>query len=308
MTVVGKLLVFLNLVFSLVVGGLAVVDYTARTHWKEGFDKVKAQNDVLRAFGESQKREADQLAKERTQLSEKLNAAGVTIDPAAKDGLGDRAAELALAELRVRANTISELSKENDNLRKQLGDERAKAKSYTAMEAANKTQAEIRQADTKLLRDTLKTEMDKSFKMQQEMNLLRDDMVNAQIAAKTYKDRNGQLETQLQDLARDLARAKSNLGAASSGIARGANPPPDNVEGLVRRADGNLVTISLGTDAGIAKGQTMEVFRLGTNPKYIGRIRIVEVTPTQAVGQHAGRMTVPVQVGDRVGSKVMGGY
>jgi hypothetical protein len=51
----------------------------------------------------------------------------------------------------------------------------------------------------------------------------------------------------------------------------------------------------------------MEVFRLGQNPKYLGRIKIVEVTPTQAVGQAAGRMAATMQVGDRVASRVMGG-
>ena len=33
MTKVGKILVFFNLVFSMVVGAFAVLDYTARTHW-----------------------------------------------------------------------------------------------------------------------------------------------------------------------------------------------------------------------------------------------------------------------------------
>jgi hypothetical protein len=51
----------------------------------------------------------------------------------------------------------------------------------------------------------------------------------------------------------------------------------------------------------------MQVFRLGQNPRYLGRIKIVEVTPTQAVGQADGRLLAPIQVGDRVASSIMGG-
>lgn len=73
MTVVGKILVFLNLVFSLVVGAFAVIDYTARVHWADAYSKVKTQNDVLRSSSETYKREADQLAKEKEELYSRLN-------------------------------------------------------------------------------------------------------------------------------------------------------------------------------------------------------------------------------------------
>jgi len=49
MTVVGKILVFLNLVFSLVVGAFAVMDYTARTHWSDAYKTLNARYDVLQS-------------------------------------------------------------------------------------------------------------------------------------------------------------------------------------------------------------------------------------------------------------------
>ena len=135
-------------------------------------------------------------------------------------------------------------------------------------------------------------------------NDMRDAMIRAQLQSRTLKDRNSQLESQLQDVAREVVKLRSGGGA---GAARGVNPPPDNLEGTVRRADGNLVTISLGSDAGLTRGQTLEVFRLGNNPRYIGRIRVVEVTPTQAVGQATGRLSMPIQANDRVASRIIGG-
>jgi len=44
---------------------------------------------------------------------------------------------------------------------------------------------------------------------------------------------------------------------------------------------------------------------MGQNARYIGKIRIVDVTPTQAVGQASGRLSVPIQVGDRVASRII---
>lgn len=77
------------------------------------------------------------------------------------------------------------------------------------------------------------------------------------------------------------------------------------VEGTVRKVDpSGLVTISLGSDAGLAKGKTLTVYRpkkLGT--LYLGTIRLIEVTPTQAVGQPVGRMSAPPAVGDKVTNK-----
>jgi hypothetical protein len=175
------------------------------------------------------------------------------------------------------------------------------------MERAMKTEAERRQTDTNILRGELKKSMDKNFQMQQEMNQFRDEMVTAQIAARTLKDRNSQLESQLQDLARSLAQAKATLSAGPTAARTGVNPPPEDVEGVVRRAEGNLVTISLGSDAGLARGQTMEIFRLGEKARYVGSIRLVEVTPTQAVGSVIGKPSTAIQTNDRVASRIMSG-
>src|SRR5690349_13109778 len=49
MTAVGKILVFINLIFSLIVGGFVIAVYTARTHWESEYKKLEARYQVARA-------------------------------------------------------------------------------------------------------------------------------------------------------------------------------------------------------------------------------------------------------------------
>jgi hypothetical protein len=87
-----------------------------------------------------------------------------------------------------------------------------------------------------------------------------------------------------------------------------SNPPPENVEGVVKRVDASgLFTISIGSDAGLAKGHTLELYRLGSpasQSKYLGRVRVLETTATQAVCQPVSRLTTPPQPGDKVASRI----
>ena len=85
------------------------------------------------------------------------------------------------------------------------------------------------------------------------------------------------------------------------------NPPAENVEGMVTKVDAKtgLVTVSVGSDDGLVKGHTLEVFRV--NPaKYLGTVRVLETTPHEAVAQPVGRLLAPVQQGDKVASKILG--
>jgi hypothetical protein len=89
--------------------------------------------------------------------------------------------------------------------------------------------------------------------------------------------------------------------------AAGANPPPEQVEGVIKSVDGEeLVKVSIGSDAGLAKGHTLEVFRLKPKPMYVGTLRILEVTATEAVGRPVGRMRTSPREGDNVISAIRG--
>jgi hypothetical protein len=92
--------------------------------------------------------------------------------------------------------------------------------------------------------------------------------------------------------------------AATSGA---RNPPPEPVEGKVTRVDAasGLVTIDIGGEAGLARGHTLEVYRLQPMPKYLGSLRIIEVRASEAVGKME-KNSADVQVGDQVSSQILG--
>ena len=93
------------------------------------------------------------------------------------------------------------------------------------------------------------------------------------------------------------------------GAPEGKNPPPGELQGSVKAVDdtSGLVTITIGSDAGLAKGHTLEAYRLGTvktGPKYLGTVRILEVRPSEAVAKPVGRLHEAIQTGDSIASKI----
>jgi hypothetical protein len=88
------------------------------------------------------------------------------------------------------------------------------------------------------------------------------------------------------------------------------NPPPKDVKGrvlAVEPTDPGVVRVSAGTDAGIRKGHTLEVYRLKPRAEYLGRLLIIEVTQRSAVGRlmrEPGERKRIIKVGDEVASKI----
>lgn len=88
----------------------------------------------------------------------------------------------------------------------------------------------------------------------------------------------------------------------------GKNPPAESVEAVIKSvgkdADG-LLTISIGSDAGLAKGQTLELYWMPhkapiNDARSFGTVRIVEVDAHQAVAQPVGGLKRKPQPGDRI--------
>ncbi len=76
------------------------------------------------------------------------------------------------------------------------------------------------------------------------------------------------------------------------------------VQGEVKAVDekNGLIQINIGSDAGLEKGHTLEVYRLKPKPKYLGPIRLLEVKEKESVGKPMGNLKDPMQVGDQVSS------
>jgi len=82
-----------------------------------------------------------------------------------------------------------------------------------------------------------------------------------------------------------------------------------DVEGVVKSIDQNTgyFTINIGSSAGVFEGQTLDVYRVKPQPKYLGKIKLVAVRPNQSVAEQA--MAHPqehdlIQVGDQVTGRI----
>ena len=124
-------------------------------------------------------------------------------------------------------------------------------------------------------------------------------------------DRNVRMLEQLKQLnqkAELMEKKLASMGASAKDVAVNRNPPPEDVEGVIEETDAKtgLVTVSIGSDSGVNVGNTLEVFRIKPEPKYLGTIKIVDSQPKKAVG----RLTAPprygpLAVGDIVATKIM---
>jgi hypothetical protein len=106
-----------------------------------------------------------------------------------------------------------------------------------------------------------------------------------------YRDRNNWLMAELGAARITLADAGINRSESICGI----------VSAVASTADGKLVEISLGKDDGLEIGTEMDVFRLGAEPTYLGRIKLTRVEPDISLGRViAERPTVSIRRSDQV--------
>ena len=86
------------------------------------------------------------------------------------------------------------------------------------------------------------------------------------------------------------------------------DPSPEPIEGLVKGIDKDMVSVNIGSDAGLVKGQVLYVFRSPTakdaTAKYLGKIKIEEVKTTEAVARLESDFQTLPRAGDHVASKI----
>jgi hypothetical protein len=152
------------------------------------------------------------------------------------------------------------------------------------------------------LQAVLKGRDDRIRNLEEQLTKMRDEAVNYQLLYKTLKEKNDALVTQFEDASRELAglRARGVTAAPSRNV-----PPAEQVRGTIKSIDGNLATISIGTDAGVNKDNVLYIYRLSPAPEYIGELTILSATPFEAVGRvKTARRQAAVKPGDEVASRI----
>lgn len=280
MTVLGKILVFLNLVASIAVAAFIVLVFVSRTNWAAGYNEYKSRYEASEAASRTQQ--------------ESAQTRQVESDKRIKD------LEQQIAKLQTDVGLERARAKTKD-------DEALAARQLATGENAAKVALEadvqrLKEENTKL-DQTNKDKNETIVKLTKEKNELRDEKVQAAIETNRHKVRVEQLASHLQDLTRENDRLRKGGGVPDSSAIARENPPPASVEGLVKQTDpSGLVTISIGSDAGLLRGHTLDVYRLSPNPEYLGQLRLTDVRPNEAVGSVLRRSKAPVKLGDRVGT------
>jgi hypothetical protein len=284
MTVLGKILVILHFILSLVAAALFVMVYATHTNWKVAYDDLKKQYDVAVTSATNYGQQAAE--------SQRVNEEKVRLK---QEELDAKVKELAVqkAEVAEKQRMLT------------VADQNAKAQALTIEAKAAQTKAQAE--EVKRLEITVLTKDDQIKKLVETGNDLRKDKVNADIARNAFEEMNQGLEKRVRELEDVVKKVKQSGVVPAGGTNAVDNPPPEDVQGVVKKdADpSGLVLVSIGTDAGIVKGHTLDVFRLGATPKYLGKIRIIETHPYESVGQIVGKASGPILKDDRVASKIL---
>jgi hypothetical protein len=273
MTVIGKILTFLIFFLSLVFLGFAYninllnKDPKSKQSWYE-----------VAQFHQKQHAELQNDYQAKVKELERLAGANKTLEKQIADNKATAKAELD--------KVSSERDQANTRALKAVAEKEEFSKT---VEAAN-VELEKRRAENTALYNQLKgrdlTITEQNAKVTQAENL-RDQ---ARVEADTYRNRLASVESDLRSTTQALERTLENKTLTSAAGAEGAiigTPPPEDVKGRVKAVDAanGLVHISIGSDAGLLKGHTLQVFRTEPKAQYLGQIRIVEVGPQEAVGK-----------------------
>jgi hypothetical protein len=289
MNTVGKILVILNFVFAIIVGAFLVLDFASRSNWQTEYTNLKRQHEILKA-------DRDTYIQDNVENINKLKAQELQFQEQSRK-LADQE---ALAKV------------EKSGLEDKLTDQKFLVETADAKlrKAVSDLEAlKVAEADQKAI---IKMREQTIIALQDDVNKYRTKAIANENTANAFRDRNEQLLKEVQDLGQKLAVALAGPGAGGLPTVRNPNepnPPSTFVKGKIQKVDASgLVQISLGTDQGVNKNNTLEVFRTQPEPKYLGMVRIVDANFNSSVGRlivPAGATVRPqLREGDNAWSKL----
>jgi len=282
MTVFGKILVFLNLLFSVVTGALIVFVFTTRANWVAAYNDAKGKAEAAEAAYRQEKAAHDGDRKQAEQTYTAL------------------AEEVKRLEDQVRV-AREEAQRSNDRALTQTN------LNNTSATTAQRLQAELDQNRSE--RDALIQEKDslrtRIVGMQKEVDEWRKIAVNSDLQAKNLVQRVNNLLRQGEEL---TARNRELEAGPGGGIPGGggrsvtdapATSAPPGVKGQITKVgETGLAQVNIGSDSGLSVGNSLIVFR---GNEYVGDLTITVAEPKRAVGKFVPKSrAAKVQEGDSV--------
>jgi len=281
MTHVGKILVIVIMVFSLIFLALSTVVFTTEVNWKKQVTDLTAKKKTVED-------ERDRLKRSLGDQEVKLNQA---LAAAKKDE----------EENRAKIKTLTD-----DNTRRQTEITTQRTSVETALQEVKKAQdeAQSRIEEANVLRQNLQTVQNQrdefrlsKTELDQQIIILKRELEVAQNNNKNLRERVALLDSVIR---------KAGLNSDTADIKVLQHPP--DVEGEVTKVDakGSTMEISIGKDDGLVEGLELVVYRTKPSPEYLGKVRVVSVDPDQAVVRVIGKpyLGKKIQEGDSVSTKV----
>lgn len=265
MTFVGKILVLVIVVFSLVFMGFAVTVYSAHTNWKQVADERQT------TIG-TRDSEVKALRDRETSLKQQLTATEQRIEQEKQALLGD----------------FDKKQRELESLRQQVNSETERAEMNSRQAEAALQEAQDRREEAVRLRTQIENLMTEKEDLFNKNVGLQTDLFQTTSERDRAERRNQELQTRVQQL--ETLAANNGLDTEHLGDQKMLAVLPD-VEGLVLRTAGaesgpdRYVEISIGSDDGLVQGHQLMVWRPGVSPKYLGKITVVETDPDRAVAR-----------------------
>jgi hypothetical protein len=280
MTYVGKILVFVIMVFAVIFLGISTVVFSTNTNWKEATTK--------------ERQKVQELTKSVSGANDRVAAAQKDLEAAKKaheaevKKLNDQIVVLqgqitnAQAQATAARNDLGITQK---NMQVAL-DEANSRKAETDQLRVQKAAVEKQASDFKIRQTEL---MDKIRELQRMLDTAKSN-------ATDLRDRVARYSSLLRSkgLSDDISQVKGQ-----------ESPPP--VEGEVLKVTQNrLVELSIGSDDGLVPGHILYLYRTKPRAEYLCKVKITAVDPDQAVGEVVGKTVQgkKIQEGDSVSSSI----
>mgnify|MGYP000237189477 CR=1 FL=1 len=287
MNLVGKIFIVLILVMSVLFMAFALAVYATHRNWYEVVLNQEATTTKplgLQFQLKNAKEENKQLTEQRDELKKALEKE--------KNDRRQAVAKVETENADLKAQHDGD-QKKLDELTKQLG------AAVVAMQTLETDAAGLRKENLTLREQISKAQQERDIAFKQAVERA-DQLHQAELELKTLRARN-------RVLADDLANAMAVLRRFGLKSDPAAYTGPPKVEGVVLATLGTgMMEISIGEDDGLMKGHQLEVYRMADGAaKYVGRVEVIQVAPEKAVCRVIpGMLKAPVQVNDRVASKI----
>ena len=287
MSYVGKILVVVQVVMSLLFMAFAGAVYSMHQNWRTKHDAVKTQLDQTQqsltvAQGELETARAEFNTKE-TELDQKATAAE--------------------AKNATFATQVATLQSQRNLLEQQR-------ETQTGLAEAKAAEAKFRQEEAQLQRIENKKLQDKLDQIAADNRELRDQLFTK---GGEFDELAKQYNSNLRKTAYLERVVASHKLETDPVVVERMQAPPPPVDGIViktkrdRTNRVHFVEISVGSDDGLVKNHTMDVVRVPDDgdSEWLGRLRVVDVFPDTAVCE----VIIPakngiIQEGDNVTTKL----